>query len=708
MKYCKKCGNQLKTDELLCEKCGIITNEDVEVKENLENKVAEVIFNQPEVKAEENQIDNINSEIMKNERNQNLTKNEKKVKNNKFMIIIAILILAIICGGIAYFVLTKKTKIYSVAKETANSSGKVSIEERKIKKEDYSPIERVVVYIDGSIYFQIDKYSSSEEAKAYVEFNQNKYKMYHEKLDNSILKENSDKYFSDEKDQLYADDKYVLDVFAIRQEKYETLKNDFIKAVNNNKENNVIVDKNEIDSYYQTKLDTISRNVENDIALYTEKKREEIKSITNRIDGCLGATCDELVASVSKYESFNIFDVEIKEAKAKYDDVINKKKAVVNQINSDLTKVEKSLNHTDYDNIQEKINKLTDPYYNSYKTGWNKRIDAIDKAVYKKSCKTINYKEALRYPDKYMGKRSYWVGKILQKVDSSTFRVSTKCEWLFGTRYCTDNVIYVKYYGDESFIEDDYVKIWGELDGNQSYIAVLGNEITIPRVSAEYMQRQVLYVKKRLLFVIILSVFAITLSGCGKKEWEEKFEVSEFKYEDKYVKGEIKNRTNEDFIVKIYFEYTSGSIKEEDTEELLIKGGSTEKVSSYFSSIDEKYKIKIKNIEFNPTLKINMDKDKQLTGDELKNAFYIVHKLHFGMTSVSDALVKGSYNSYTNELIYYVAKKLGSTDNHIYIYGDLYGGIIRLLESYKADSQKPEVIGLTVKDKSFQMKLNHL
>ena len=71
------------------------------------------------------------------------------------------------------------------------------------------------------------------------------------------------------------------------------------------------------------------------------------------------------------------------------------------------------------------------------------------------------------------------------------------------------------------------------------------------------------------------------------------------------------------------------------------------------------------------------------------------------MTSVSGALVKGSYNSYTNELIYYVAKKLGSTDNHIYIYGDLYGGIIRLLESYKADSQKPEVIGLTVKDKSF-------
>ena len=207
--------------------------------------------------------------------------------------------------------------------------------------------------------------------------------------------------------------------------------------------------------------------------------------------------------------------------------------------------------------------------------------------------------------------------------------------------------------------------------------------------------------KKRLLFVLILSVFAITLSGCGKKEWEEKFEVSEFKYEDKYVKGEIKNRTNEDFIVKIYFEYTSGSIKEEDTEELLVKGGSTEKVSSHASSIDEKYKIKIKNIEFNPTLKIDMDKDKQLTSDELKNAFYNVHKLHFGMTSVSGALVKGSYNSYTNELIYYVAKKPGSTDNHIYIYGDLYGGIIRLLESYKADSQKPEVIGLTVKDKSF-------
>ena len=119
----------------------------------------------------------------------------------------------------------------------------------------------------------------------------------------------------------------------------------------------------------------------------------------------------------------------------------------------------------------------------------NKRLKKIDAGVYKKSCKSINYKDALRYPDKYKGQRSYWVGEILQRIDSHTFRVSTKCEWFYGTRYCTDNVIYVTYYGSESFIEDDYVKIWGEMDGNQSYTAVLGNEITIPKVDAEYMSR---------------------------------------------------------------------------------------------------------------------------------------------------------------------------------------------------------------------------
>lgn len=50
--------------------------------------------------------------------------------------------------------------------------------------------------------------------------------------------------------------------------------------------------------------------------------------------------------------------------------------------------------------------------------------------------------------------------------------------------------IYVYYANksDSKFIEDDIVAIYGEASGEESYTSVLGQNITIPAVTAAYME----------------------------------------------------------------------------------------------------------------------------------------------------------------------------------------------------------------------------
>ena len=476
MKYCESCGKEIEAEVSLCPHCGKeITNKKDSSDEN---------------KSGNTQVENVQSAEISGEKKPVKFKKEKKPKNKKVMKIILLIVVIILIGGaVAFYILTKKPIVYNIAKETVNNDN-ASIEIRNVSKGDYLPIERAVAYIDGVFYFQIDKYSTNEEAKAYVDYVQKKYKMYHEKIDNSILSEDADGYFSDEKDLLYAEDKYVLDIYSKRENQFETFKSNFIKSVNDNKDDNGTVDTNKLNSYYEEQLKSDQNNIENKISKREDKIREEIKSTTKKIEGCLGKTCDELLSSVSKYTKYEIFNTEIDEAKAKYDGEIKNKKDMVNSINSKISSVEKSLNQKSYDEVKEQIDDLSDTYYDSYIIEWNKRLEKIDAKVYKNSCKSQNYKEALRYPDKYKGTKTYWFGEIVQKVSSTQFRVNVNCkryQYISGWN-CSDT-IYVVYDGDESFIEDDMVKIWGELAGNYSYTAVLGNEITIPLVRAKYMQR---------------------------------------------------------------------------------------------------------------------------------------------------------------------------------------------------------------------------
>lgn len=102
---------------------------------------------------------------------------------------------------------------------------------------------------------------------------------------------------------------------------------------------------------------------------------------------------------------------------------------------------------------------------------------------------TIAYDDLFRNNEKHIGKIVRYVGEVLQVQENFclfcenpgyTLRVAvTK-----GDFDLWDDPIWVDYFGDERFLEDDIVTIWGTVEGLKSYQAVLGNQITVPQLTA--------------------------------------------------------------------------------------------------------------------------------------------------------------------------------------------------------------------------------
>ena len=97
----------------------------------------------------------------------------------------------------------------------------------------------------------------------------------------------------------------------------------------------------------------------------------------------------------------------------------------------------------------------------------------------------ITYNQLARTPDDYEGKKVKFKGRVLQVVEGSygvtSLRVATK------GRY--DNVIYVTYLSsivESRVLEDDTVTIYGTSKGLYSYESTGAGTITIPAVSADY------------------------------------------------------------------------------------------------------------------------------------------------------------------------------------------------------------------------------
>lgn len=145
----------------------------------------------------------------------------------------------------------------------------------------------------------------------------------------------------------------------------------------------------------------------------------------------------------------------------------------------------------------DEINSNT-KYYNTSYIQENTSIDglkALSESDYKKSCVTYKYKDVLRNPNNYSGKRAYWFGKVLQVLSktsyTATYRIGVSCtKYRYIGGYSCPDAIYVTYYGDKNFIEDDMVKMYGTMEGAQTYTTVMGASVTIPKFSAPYIDLQ--------------------------------------------------------------------------------------------------------------------------------------------------------------------------------------------------------------------------
>lgn len=110
---------------------------------------------------------------------------------------------------------------------------------------------------------------------------------------------------------------------------------------------------------------------------------------------------------------------------------------------------------------------------------------------YKSACVEISYKDLARNAEDIVGKKLEFTGEIQQVVYDSQNGAS---EYLISVTqdeygFWSDNV-YVLF--DTSslgtkLLDEDIVHFYGEVSGTKSYTSVLGESITVPKITAVYM-----------------------------------------------------------------------------------------------------------------------------------------------------------------------------------------------------------------------------
>lgn len=110
---------------------------------------------------------------------------------------------------------------------------------------------------------------------------------------------------------------------------------------------------------------------------------------------------------------------------------------------------------------------------------------------YKSKCKEYTYEKIARNPNKVKGKYAKFTGKVIQVMEEDNsigLRVDiTKSEYGFYS-----DTIYVTYTrknkNEDKILEDDIITIYGKLAGTETYTSVLGAEVTLPKINAEYIE----------------------------------------------------------------------------------------------------------------------------------------------------------------------------------------------------------------------------
>ena len=117
----------------------------------------------------------------------------------------------------------------------------------------------------------------------------------------------------------------------------------------------------------------------------------------------------------------------------------------------------------------------------------------ISAEEYKANCESVPYIDLSRNPNNYVGQNAVFTGQVVQVQENGnavTLRINvTKDKYGIW-----DDTCYIDYQWKDSsesrILENDIVTVYGTIKGIKSYTAVLGNQISIPHIAAEYIDIQ--------------------------------------------------------------------------------------------------------------------------------------------------------------------------------------------------------------------------
>lgn len=113
---------------------------------------------------------------------------------------------------------------------------------------------------------------------------------------------------------------------------------------------------------------------------------------------------------------------------------------------------------------------------------------------FKDSCGTIDFETLARNPDKYKGNNYKFTGQVIQVqegwLDQVELRINiTKEEFDYIDEVLWTDTIYATIElpdGSDNILEDDIITFWGTCEGEYTYKSVLGDRITLPKITIEY------------------------------------------------------------------------------------------------------------------------------------------------------------------------------------------------------------------------------
>jgi hypothetical protein len=110
---------------------------------------------------------------------------------------------------------------------------------------------------------------------------------------------------------------------------------------------------------------------------------------------------------------------------------------------------------------------------------------------FKNSCKTVKYGEIEKSPDKYVGQKVKFKGKILEIQEVSGVGIMRIAVTYMGYDIWNFNdAVWVNYTGTTDAVKDDIVTVYGTMLLPKSYTSQAGWEITIPQMDAKYIEKK--------------------------------------------------------------------------------------------------------------------------------------------------------------------------------------------------------------------------